>query len=105
MPGLEMKLQSLHNFTGKLPLVSLDVSKNLCGRNTIDAILAGTINVTLMGLDALITYFKHQFPSVKIILCGGNSKLVRDTLKNNTFAEPKLVLHGLKQILNFNEDS
>ena len=105
MPGLNMKLQSLHTFTGNLPLLSLDTAEKLCGRNTEEAILAGTINVTLLGLDSLIAYFKQQFTDLKTVICGGNTKIIESSLKNDTFAEPKLVLYGLKQILDFNEDS
>ncbi|MCL2041242.1 MAG: type III pantothenate kinase [Bacteroidales bacterium] len=104
MPGLQMKLQALHNFTGNLPLVSLGTAEKLCGRNTEEAILAGAINVTLLGLDALIACFKQQYAGLKTVLCGGNTKIVQNSLKNDTFAEPKLVLYGLKQILDFNED-
>ena len=104
MPGLQMKLQALHNFTGNLPLVSLGTAEKLCGRNTEEAILAGAINVTLLGLDALIAGFKQQYAGLKTVLCGGNTKIVQNSLKNDTFAEPKLVLYGLKQILDFNED-
>lgn len=104
MPGLNMKLQSLHTFTGNLPLLSLDTAKKLCGRNTEEAILAGTINVTLLGLDSLIAYFKQQFTDLKTVICGGDTKIIENSLKNDTFAEPKLVLYGLKQILDFNED-
>ncbi|MCL2511645.1 MAG: type III pantothenate kinase [Bacteroidales bacterium] len=105
MPGLQMKLQSLHTFTGNLPLVSLNTAEKLCGRNTEEAILAGTVNVTLLGLDSLIAYFKEQFSDLKTVICGGNTKTVQSSLKNDTFAEPKLVLYGLKQILDFNEDA
>ena len=105
MPGLQMKLQALHNFTGNLPLVSLDTAEKLCGRNTEEAILAGAINVTLLGLDALITCFKQQHTGLKTVLCGGNAEMMQKSLKNDTFAEPKLTLYGLKQILDFNEDS
>ena len=70
MPGLQMKLQSLHNFTGNLPLVSLGTAEKLCGRNTEEAILAGAINVTLLGLDTLITCFKQQYADLKAVLCG-----------------------------------
>ena len=105
MPGLQMKLQSLNTFTETLPLLSLNTAKKLCGRNTEEAILAGSINVTLLGLDALIASFKEQFANLKTVICGGNTEIVRSSLKNDTFAEPKLVLYGLKQILDFNEDS
>jgi type III pantothenate kinase len=85
-------------------LVSLGTAKKLCGRNTEEAILAGTINVTLLGLDALIAHFKQQYTDMKTVLCGGNTTMFQNSLKNDTFAEPKLVLNGLKQILDFNED-
>jgi type III pantothenate kinase len=104
MPGLQMKLQALHNFTGNLPLVSLGKAEKLCGCNTEEAILAGSVNVTLLGLDSLIAYFKQQYTNLKTVICGGNTKMIQNSLKSDTFAEPKLVLYGLKQILDFNED-
>jgi type III pantothenate kinase len=105
MPGFQMKLQALHTFTGKLPLINVKAINKLFGSTTIEAMQVGTVDATILGLDAIIEQFKQKFPSLKIILCGGDSRLLQDMLKNHTFAEPKLVLHGLKKILDFNEDS
>ncbi|MDR0364663.1 MAG: type III pantothenate kinase [Bacteroidales bacterium] len=105
MPGLLMNLKALHTFTDNLPLISLGLASSLCGKNTTEAILAGSVNAIVLGLDAVIDQFRQMYPALKVILCGGDAKLLHNNLKNDTFAELKLVLYGLKQILDFNEDS
>lgn len=105
MPGFSMNLRALHTFTGNLPFLTLKLAPDLCGRNTSEAILAGSVNAVLLGLDAIIDRFRQAYPDLKTITCGGDSILLHDNLKNDTFAEPKLALYGLKKILDFNEDT
>ncbi len=105
-PGIHMRLQALHTFTGQLPLINIspETTVTLIGNNTTEAIISGVINGILTETEGIITKYKSKFKGLKVILGGGDYKYFDKRLKNNIFASPNIVLVGLKEILNFNED-
>ncbi len=104
-PGLTMRFQALHRFTEKLPLVKpVEESTPLVGNTTETAIRTGVMNGLLAEVDGVIDSYKQQFEDLKIIIGGGDYKYFDKRLKNNIFAAPNIVLEGLKEILNFNEE-
>ncbi|MFI5136092.1 MAG: hypothetical protein ACHQD9_09590, partial [Chitinophagales bacterium] len=57
-----------------------------------------------------ISEYKKKYPSLRIILTGGDLIFFEDLLSSKTpsgeskiFAVPHLVLHGLNEILRFND--
>jgi len=104
-PGIQMRLKALHEFTGKLPLVeSLFSTVDLVGNNTQSAILSGVLNGVIAEVDGIISAYRAHYPQLKVVLSGGDEKYFDKRLKNNIFALPNLVLKGLKEILDFNEE-
>lgn len=106
-PGISMRYRALHDFTGKLPLVKvLDESiPALIGNNTVNSIYSGVQNAVLLETDAMINEYQSNFHGLKIILSGGDYFYFDKNLKSNIFAAPNIVIKGLKEILDFNEDS
>jgi len=104
-PGISMRFNALHNFTSKLPLVTLMNFKNLIGKNTHDSILSGVVNGVLAEVEAMINRYKNEYAVTKVIICGGNTDFFVDRLKSSIFANPNLVLTGLNEILIYNESS
>ena len=103
-PGLQMRLKGLHNFTGKLPLVTAKEPKDLIGRNTNDSILSGVINGMQYEIDGIIDAYKLRYPRVKTILTGGDSTFFDKKLKNSIFADADILLKGMHFILEHNTD-
>lgn len=104
-PGIQMRLKSLHQFTGKLPLVNAPLGKvNLLGNTTEEAILSGVLNGILMEVDGIIDYYKKIYPDLFVIFTGGDLKHFDKNLKNNIFAAENLVLQGLNFILEYNDN-
>lgn len=102
-PGLAMKLNALHTFTGKLPLVNLREFGNDYGYDTETSILAGTINGTIAETGTAINRYKEKYPDIIVLLCGGDASFLAKRLKNSIFAVPNLVLFGLNELLEYNE--
>ena len=104
-PGIKMRFEAMHTFTGKLPLIEPEQNHHieLIGNTTKDSILSGVQNGVLEEVDGIINSYKNQFSGLKVIVTGGNYKYFDKYLKNNIFAAPNLVLIGLKKILDFNE--
>ncbi|NTW32724.1 MAG: type III pantothenate kinase [Bacteroidetes bacterium] len=102
-PGFLMRFKSLHTFTAKLPLVSLTNYSELIGTDTETSILSGVINGLCAETDAIIDKYKGLYKPLRTIICGGDAKFLADRLKNSIFAVPELVLIGLNEILDYNE--
>jgi type III pantothenate kinase len=101
-PGIQMRLQSMHILTAKLPLVKPVKSVELIGKNTKGSLLSGAINGALAEVDGIIDRYRMEFKELQVVLTGGDMVYFEGKLKNRIFAEPHLVLQGLNQILEYN---
>lgn len=101
-PGLNMRFKALNAFTGKLPLISDISPAPLTGSNTTDSIRSGVINGTISEIEGIIGMYRSKYPSIEVILTGGNQYFFDKQLKIKTFAAPNLVLEGLNIILEYN---
>ncbi|NDV58661.1 type III pantothenate kinase [Bacteroides sp. 519] len=101
-PGVQMRLKALHQFTGKLPLVSAQGRTLPMGRDTETAIRAGVLKGIEYEIRGYITYLKHKYPELLVFLTGREEFSFDTSIKNIIFADSFLVLKGLNRILNFN---
>jgi len=98
-PGLNMRFQSLHAFTGKLPLIKAETMKRLTGRSTKESILSGVQLGMLNEMKGFIQQYKKEYKSLKVVLSGGDAARFAGQLKIPIFAASDLVLIGLHEIL------
>lgn len=102
-PGLQMRFQALHRFTGRLPLVD---PKGRCpdiGKDTETAIRAGVRKGMEYEISGYIQSMKHKYPELFVFLTGGDDFSFDTNLKSIIFADKFLVLKGLNRILNYNK--
>lgn len=107
-PGLKMRLVALNTFTDGLPLVDLPKDNyhiDLIGNSTTSSILSGVILGLLSEVESFINQYESRFQELKIIISGGDYKYFEKLAKSNIFASPNIVIHGLKKILDFNEEN
>ena len=104
-PGLQMRLQAMHTFTAKLPLVKLKRPKQLVGKSTNEAILSGVVNGARQEIAGLIRQNQKEHPDLKVIICGGDALYFDKIIELNIFVLSNLVLEGLNAILRFNGKS
>jgi type III pantothenate kinase len=105
-PGLRLRFQALHTFTGRLPLVELPADLAalvpLTGDSTTTAIQSGVLNGAAAEVNGLIDRYREQFPELGVVLAGGDAAFFQPRLKGLIFAIPELVLIGLHRILAYN---
>jgi type III pantothenate kinase len=101
-PGLNMRLKAMHEFTGKLPLLTFQEIEDWIGKDTQSAMLTGALWGTLNELNGFIARYDEAFGDLKVIITGGDAPKFVKHLKNNVFAEPNLLLFGLNKILKIN---
>ena len=100
--GIDMRLNALHIFTQKLPLVTPSVHFPLLGTNTNSALIAGAVQGVIFEIEGYINHLKFKYPELLTFLTGGSSFYFDTKLKSAIFAENNLVLIGLNRILQHN---
>lgn len=101
-PGMSMRFRALNTFTHRLPLLEASEINYITGRTTTESILSGVINGIRIEIDGIIDEYRLLWPSLNVILTGGDTKYFEKILKNGIFAFPNLVLTGLNLILDYN---
>ena len=60
-PGLRLRYESLHNFTAKLPLLTLESPKGLIGKSTSESIHSGVVNGLVYEIDGFIDEYRARY--------------------------------------------
>jgi type III pantothenate kinase len=101
-PGVRMRFKALHTFTKRLPLFDPEKDPGFIGKSTKQAMQSGVMNGTLAEIEGIINRYRHEIPSLCVVLCGGDLPFFESSLKPPIFAVPELVLIGLNRILTYN---
>jgi type III pantothenate kinase len=101
-PGLKMRLQAMHHFTGKLPMVSMKGDFPLTANTTESSLRSGALNGAVRELSGMIASYGAFYSQLKTVISGGDGGFLAEALKNGIFARPELVAEGLNTILNYN---
>lgn len=103
-PGINLRYQSLHNYTDKLPLLSPKIIKEDLGNSTESSIHIGVLQGVVNEIDGFISSYKEKYKELTIILTGGGAHYLVDSLKNDIFANSNFLLEGLNYILQNNKN-
>lgn len=101
-PGISMRYKALHQFTSKLPHLSISENFNIIGKNTKDAITGGVQNGIIFEIDSYIENLQISNPDLKVILTGGDAPFLHNFIRNKAFLDVHILLFGLNTILDFN---
>jgi type III pantothenate kinase len=100
-PGLRLRYESLHNFTAKLPLLTLENPENFIGSSTSESIHSGVVNGLVHEIDGFINQYKEKYLNFIIILTGGDAEFLAKRLKNTIFANSNFLLESLNQTFQY----
>ena len=109
-PGIRLRYESLHNYTAKLPLLSLELfeeqSKNseqheFIGNSTSNSIHFGVLNGVQNEIEGFIAQYQRVYPKFIIILTGGDTEFLAKRLKNTIFANSNFLLESLNQTFQY----
>jgi type III pantothenate kinase len=96
----------LHNYTAKLPLLTLESLKvqdselekiPFIGNSTFESINSGVINGVINEIEGFISQYEAVYPKFIIILTGGDAEFLAKRLKNTIFANSNFLLESLNQ--------
>jgi type III pantothenate kinase len=100
-PGLRLRYESLHDFTAKLPLLTVENPKRFIGKSTSESIHSGVVNGLVFEIEGCIAEIKGQYSKFIIILTGGDSVFLAKRLKNTIFANSNFLLESLNQTFQY----
>jgi len=104
-PGLRLRYESLHNFTARLPLLTLESPETYIGNTTAQAIHSGVVNGFVYEIDGFIDEYRKEFLNFIIILTGGDAEFLAKRLKNTIFANSNFLLESLNQTYQYKIDN
>ncbi|MFY7742867.1 MAG: type III pantothenate kinase [Flavobacterium sp.] len=100
-PGFRLRYQSLHQFTAKLPQLSLKEIDFFIGKSTNQSIHSGVINGIVHEIEGFINQYAKENENFTIILTGGDAVFLAKRLKNTIFANSNFLLDSLNQLFQF----
>ena len=109
-PGIRLRYESLHHFTAKLPLLSLELFEEIfkevethqfIGNSTSTSIHSGVLNGVQNEIEGFIAQYQRVYPKFIIILTGGDTEFLANRLKNTIFANSNFLLESLNQTFQY----
>ena len=101
-PGFMMRYKSLNLYTSKLPMLDFNIPKKYNGNSTFESIHSGIYFGIFDEIKGRIDFYKKRFKNLKVILTGGDSNKLPNSLKSGIFADSNFIGEGLLYLLKFN---
>ena len=90
-PGIEMRLEAMHEKTAALPKAEINYDLDLVGTSTISALQHGAVMGTICEIESFIERSEEKYKDLVVLLTGGNAADVSKLLKKNHIVEPELL--------------
>lgn len=103
-PGIEMRYRAMNEFTANLPMLQTESLEKLVGDSTSNSMHIGVVQGVINEIDGFIRQYIEKFGNLTVILTGGDAHFLRDSIKNDIFANSNFLLEGLNHILEINKD-
>lgn len=102
-PGIRMRMQAMHDYTARLPLIEKQRLDSFVGFNTETAMRTGAQLGASLEIEGFLARYEQLYGSVQLMITGGDAEIIAEPLRTNTFIINKdLVLIGLNKILEYN---
>jgi type III pantothenate kinase len=98
-PGVHLRMQAMHRYTDKLPLVDFAINEDEIGKTTVKAMQNGAIYGTIGEIESFIRRTKKKFGDLKVVFTGGDADKFANLAETKIFVLPYLILVGLNEII------
>ncbi len=98
-PGLQMRFKAMNDYSARLPRLLQTTDHVYPGASTEGSLKAGVFYGILGEIHQFVEETEQSFGGHKVLLTGGDVFLFEEDIKYPTFANPKLTLYGLYEIL------
>ena len=104
-PGIRMRFRAMNEYTGKLPFIDHTEYQGLIGQTTEESMASGVLNGVCEEIKGIVDRYLEQYKEITAVITGGDHEFLHNKLKINIFAAPDLVLSGLNEILDYNDQT
>lgn len=104
-PGFRLRYESLHNYTAKLPLLTLEQPEHFIGNSTKQSIHSGVVNGIVNEIEGFVNRYREQYQHLTVILTGGDADFLAENIKNTIFANPNFLLESLNHLYHYISDN
>lgn len=94
-PGVQLRLNAMHEHTALLPLVSATSEAALMGHDTPTSMLSAAVNGARFEMEGYIRTLLRDYPDLHVFITGGNTFHFSDTITCPITHDPYLVFRGL----------
>ncbi|HHG73429.1 MAG TPA: type III pantothenate kinase [Persephonella sp.] len=95
-PGIDASIEALFSKTAKLPSVNLQTVNHIVGKTTSDSIKSGIFNGYLSMVEGIVEKInKEAGYKHRVIITGGNGKLISEGLKIDFVYDEFLSMEGI----------
>lgn len=101
-PGLDMRLEAMHHFTQRLPLLKREETQHVFAKSTAEAMQNGAQTGIIAEINNYIDYATLEYGDISVFLTGGDAPFFEKKIKNGIFVVPNLLMIGLLEILKIN---
>ncbi len=101
-PGIQLRYNSLNDYTGNLPLLKDKFKTVITGTDTKTSIQSGVMNGLQAEIQGFMDQYSAQFQNLTFFITGGDAQSFEFHSKNTIFANENLTLLGLNHIYEFN---
>lgn len=101
-PGFKMRFKAMNDYSARLPLLEDHSNVGFPGESTDSSLMTGVFYGILGEIHQFIEETEQSFGPHKVLITGGDSFRFEEGIKYPTFANPKLTLWGLNEILSAN---
>ena len=95
-PGVQLRLNAMHEHTALLPQIAAEKEAEVLGHDTRTAMLSAAVNGTQFEIEGYIRYLLKDFPDLHVFITGGNQIDLADDITCQGPYDPYLVFKGLK---------
>ncbi len=100
-PGIRLRYEVMHNYTAKLPLLTLQEPQSLIGNTTNQSLHSGVVNGLTFEIEGYIEAVRGKNENFIIILTGGDANFLAKRLKNTIFANSNFLLESLNNLYQY----
>jgi type III pantothenate kinase len=101
-PGVRMRLDAMHHFTSKLPVLEPSEQYSFPGKSTAGSMQAGAVEGALLEIQNRILHLRKEYPDLVVFISGGDALLFESSVNPPIFVVPDLIFVGLNRILEYN---
>ena len=102
-PGLKMRIKSISEGAFKLNEINPTYPESFIASDTKSSLDIGILMGIKSEIEGFISQYTSQFTDLKVIITGGDSKILSGKIKNTIFTNSNYIFKGLDFLIEYNK--